>query len=265
MICISFLLSLILIFTGGFYMYRLILVEDDYQIRTGLSSFFPWNSTGFQLLASFENGKKALDFLRTHKVDVILTDIKMPVMNGLELAKAIREFSADINVVFLSAYRNFDFAREALEYGVRNYIVKSTRYDDLIEIFSQLKEELDARGNLSPAPSPAAEPRVDNQVIRQIIEAIDNDIANASLQHLADLVQINPVYLSRFFKEKTGMNFSDYILKRKMETAAGLLKNTNSTIYEISEMVGYSNDKNFSRAFKKYFGVSPTTYKHIPE
>ena len=189
MICISFLLSLILIFTGGFYMYRLILVEDDYQIRTGLSSFFPWNSTGFQLLASFENGKKALDFLRTHKVDVILTDIKMPVMNGLELAKAIREFSADINVVFLSAYRNFDFAREALEYGVRNYIVKSTRYDDLIEIFSQLKEELDARGNLSPAPSPAAEPRVDNQVIRQIIEAIDNDISNASLQHLADLVQ----------------------------------------------------------------------------
>lgn len=149
--------------------------------------------------------------------------------------------------------------------GVRNYIVKSTRYDDLIEIFSQLKEELDARGNLSPAPSPAAEPRVDNQVIRQIIEAIDNDISNASLQHLADLVQINPVYLSRFFKEKTGMNFSDYILKRKMETAAGLLKNTNSTIYEISEMVGYSNDKNFSRAFKKYFGVSPTTYKHIPE
>lgn len=62
MICISFLLSLILIFTGGFYMYRLILVEDDYQIRTGLSSFFPWNSTGFQLLASFENGKRLLIF-----------------------------------------------------------------------------------------------------------------------------------------------------------------------------------------------------------
>ena len=97
------------------------------------------------------------------------------------------------------------------------------------------------------------------------MEAIDSNVAHASLQYLADLVQINPVYLSRLFKEKTGMNFSDYILKKKMEMAATLLKSTNSTIYEISEMTGYSNDKNFSRAFKKYYGVSPTIYKHIQD
>ena len=246
-------------------MYRLILVEDDYQIRMGLSNFFPWNSIGFQLLKSFENGSRALDYLRVHKVDVVLTDIKMPVMNGLELAKELKDLSPDTLVIFLSAYRSFDYACEALDYGVRNYIVKSAKYDDLIEIFTSLKEELDNKtARVQPAaPSPALQP--DNQIIRQVMEAIDSNVAHASLQYLADLVQINPVYLSRLFKEKTGMNFSDYILKKKMEMAATLLKSTNSTIYEISEMTGYSNDKNFSRAFKKYYGVSPTIYKHIQD
>lgn len=246
-------------------MYRLILVEDDYQIRMGLSNFFPWNSIGFQLLQSFENGSRALDYIRVHKVDVVLTDIRMPVMSGLELAKELKKLSPNTLVVFLSAYRSFEYAREALDYGVRNYIVKSAKYDDLIEIFTSLKGELDHKTSVSKPTEPLPEPQTDNQIIRQVIEAIDKDISHASLQYLADLVSINPVYLSRLFKEKTGMNFSDYILKKKMEMAAMLLKKTNSTIYEISEMAGYSNDKNFSRAFKKYYGVSPTVYKHVQE
>lgn len=248
-------------------MYRFILVEDDYNIRTGLSSFFPWNSLGFQLIGSFENGKKALDFLRVNQVDVVLTDIRMPVMDGLTLARELKTISPDTLVIFLSAHRSFDYAREALDYGVRNYIVKSTKYDDLIRIFRTIRTDLDK--HMVPAPEPAAsqvpEPKPDNRIIRQVIEQINSDIASASLQSLADAMQINPVYLSRFFKEKTGVNFSDYITKRKMEAAASLLKETNNSVYQISELVGYSNDKNFSRAFKKYYGIPPAAYRHCPD
>lgn len=247
-------------------MYRFILVEDDYNIRMGLSNFFPWNSLGFQLIQSFENGKKALDFLRVNKVDVVLTDIRMPVMDGLELARELKNISPGTLVIFLSAYRSFDYAQEALNYGVRNYIVKSTKYDDLIEIFKKIRCDLDQKNTAAvPLPESLPEPRLDNRTIRQIIDLIDSDITRASLQYLADAMQINPVYLSRFFKEKTGINFSDYLLKKKMESASALLKETNYSIYEISELVGYSNDKNFSRAFKKYYGVPPTSYRQCPE
>lgn len=246
-------------------MYRFILVEDDFHIRNGLSRFFPWNTLGFQLVECFENGKKALDFLRINQVDVVLTDIRMPVMDGLTLAKEVKKIAPDTQIIFLTAYRSFDYAQEALDCGARNYIVKSTKYDDLIRIFNGIREDLDRKS--SPAVShkeQIPDPAFDNRIVREVISLIDADIARASLQRLADAVQLNPVYLSRLFKEKTGTNFSDYILKKKMETAAQLLKNTNCSIYEISELTGYSNDKNFSRAFKKYYGISPTGYRHIP-
>lgn len=246
-------------------MYRFILVEDDFHIRNGLSRFFPWNTLGFQLIECFENGKKALDFLRINKVDVVLTDIRMPVMDGLTLAKEVKKLAPDTQIIFLTAYRNFDYAQEALDCGVRNYIVKSTKYDDLIRIFTGIREDLDRKSRSSSLPrEPLPDPGSDNRIIREIIGLIDADIARVSLQRLADIVQLNPVYLSRLFKEKTGINFSDYILKKKMEMAAQLLKDTNCSIYEISELTGYSNDKNFSRAFKKYYGISPTSYRHIP-
>lgn len=245
-------------------MYRFILVEDDYNIRMGLSDFFPWNSIGFQLMQSFENGKKALDYLRVNQVDVVLTDIKMPVMDGLSLARELKNIWPETLVIFLSAYRSFEYAQEALDYGVRNYIVKSTKYDDLIQIFKKIHYDLDQKNRTIPSEEITV-PKLNNRIIKQVIELIDSDITKASLQYLADAMQINPVYLSRFFKEKTGVNFSEYITQKKMETASSLLRETDYSIYDISELVGYSNDKNFSRAFKKYYGVPPAGYRHYPE
>ena len=246
-------------------MYRFILVEDDFHIRNGLGRFFPWNTLGFHLVESFENGKKALDYLKVNKVDVVLTDIRMPVMDGLTLARELKKISPETQVIFLTAYRSFDYAREALDCGVRNYIVKSTKYDDLLIIFTEIKKDLDGKKASCVKKSELPpEHAVDNRIIRKILSAIDADLPHVSLQHLADFVQMNPVYLSRLFKEKTGINFSDYLLKKKMETAALLLKETDYSIYEISELTGYSNDKNFSRAFKKFYGVPPANYRHIP-
>lgn len=244
------------------YMYRFIIVEDDYNIRMGLSNFFPWNSIGFQLVQSFENGKKALDFLHVNQVDVVLTDIKMPVMDGLSLAKELKTLEPDTLVIFLSAYRSFEYAQEALNYGVRNYIVRSTKYDDLIEIFKAIHFDLDHKNSVaSPVEVPI--PGSNHRIIKQAIDLIHSDLGKASLQHLANIMLLNPVYLSRFFKEKTGINFSNYITQQKMETASNLLKKTDYNIYKISELVGYSNDKNFSRAFKKYYGIPPTVYRNF--
>ena len=101
-------------------MYQLVIVEDDYQIRNGLSRFFPWQQLGFQMAGSFENGKDALEFLRQNRIDVVLTDIRMPVMDGLTLAETLKREDICVTIVVISAYRDFDYARRAVNLGIRH-------------------------------------------------------------------------------------------------------------------------------------------------
>lgn len=245
-------------------MYKLILCEDDYQIRHGLERFFPWKQVGFELCACFENGRQALEYLRYTSVDVVLTDIRMPVMDGLELAHAINEEKIDACVVILSAYRDFEYARQAMQLGLRHYMVKSTKFDELLSVFEGLRDELDLRtadrGACAPAPSAHGD-----KTMEKLYQYIHDHIATASLQNAATYISYSPVYLSRFFKEKTGMNFIDYLIQCKMELAAQMLGERGFSIVSTSEIVGYSNEKNFARAFKKYHDVSPGEYQRIAD
>lgn len=241
--------------------YELIFVEDDNQIRNGLSHFFPWEQLGFNMTASFENGMQALDYVRNHHVDVILTDVRMPVMDGLEMLEKMRLENLDAYVVILSAYREFSYAQKAIELGVSNYIIKSTKYDELVQVFQRIHENL-TKGKdalvLSDALSPV---EMSGELLQKIKDYIHSHIAVATLQSTADYVKYNPIYLSRLFKEKAGINFINYIIQERMQCAVELLRNPNCSICQISEAVGYSNEKNFSRAFKKYYGVGPAEYR----
>lgn len=241
----------------------MILVEDDDQIRSGLGGFFPWEQLGFVMAGCFENGLQALEYVRSHPVDVILTDIRMPVMNGLEMLEHMRLENMDAYVVILSAYRDFDYAQKAIELGVNNYIVKSTKYDELVEVFRSIHENLkNGRGGLEVSDQlpPAA---MNDEVLEKIKKYIHSNIATVTLQAAAEHVNYSPIYLSRLFKDKAGVNFISYLIREKMQCAAELLRNPGNTISTISEAVGYSNEKNFSRAFKKHFGISPAEYRKL--
>lgn len=243
-------------------MYKLIIVEDDWQIRNGLNRFFPWNEIGFEVVGCFENGQTALAFLKeTPDVDVVLTDIKMPVMDGLALAQALVDRGYPAKIVLISAYRNFDYAKQAMTYGIKNYIVKSTRYDELVEVFRKIVEELKADKRSVDAAYARPARREKPATIDQILHYIDSGIKSATLQTVAGHFGLNAVYFSRYFKEKVGVNFIDYIIRKKMEIAAAQLISSRYSILQISEMVGYSNEKNFSRAFKQYYGMSPSSYR----
>jgi YesN/AraC family two-component response regulator len=249
-------------------LYKLIIVEDDIHIRTGLSNFFPWGEIGFELAGSFANGQDALDFLAgsgVPHVDVILSDIRMPVMDGLELAEQIKKISCPAQIIFLSAYRSFEYAQKALTLNAKNYIVKSTKYDELVGVFKDLKKQLDAGqldGSTAIRNRPLPVPGEQDGYIHKILAAIDNDIKNATLQSISEKFRMSPVYFSRYFKIKSKINFIDYIMRKKMELAAALLEK-NIPVSEVSDSVGYSSEKNFSRAFKRYYGMNPSSFKHF--
>jgi two-component system, response regulator YesN len=242
--------------------YNLLIVDDESEIRNGLANYILWNEFGFQVAGQAENGQEALDFILSQSIDVVLCDIKMPVMSGIELAKELKEKKPKIKVIFLSVYRDFEYAREALVYGVTNYILKPTKYSELAEVFRKVKQELDHDRIDDDEISAGDGCNYNEQIIDLIKDYLKVHYRKTTLEEVGKVVHLNPSYISKFFKYKTGENFSDYLIKIRMKKAAELLKIVDYKIYQISEMVGYSNPKNFTRIFKSYFGKSPRQFRN---
>ncbi|OUS74356.1 DNA-binding response regulator [Paenibacillus sp. MY03] len=244
-------------------MYNLLLVDDEADAREALSNYFPWNEVGFRIAGQAGNGKEALEFLLKNDppIDVILTDIKMPVMSGIELAEAVYERKHDAQVIFLSSYREFDYAQKALKYRVKNYIVKPAKYQMLLDVFGHLRVELEEQRRERPARDDEGASE-EGLLIARIKAYVRSEYRDATLDHAAQQVHLNANYLSFLFKQKTGQNFSDYLIRVKMEVALKLLRDMRYKTYEISEMVGYANAKNFTRTFKSFYGKTPSEYRN---
>lgn len=252
-------------------MYRLLVVDDEAETRNALCHYFPWEEIGFEIAGQAGNGKEALDLIvGDSRYDVVLTDIRMPVMSGLDLAKELHRRRLPVRVILLSGYREFEYAQSALAYGVRNYIVKPAKYKNLTEVFNQLKEELDREQEAPSAADHALIPQegggqafnYNAKVVETAKDYIRSQLKELSLEAVAEVVHMNPNYFSQFFKQKTGQTFTEYVVQAKMEKAAELLQDIRYRTYEVSEMVGYSNPKNFTRTFRDYYGMTPSQFRN---
>ncbi|MBY9078126.1 putative response regulatory protein [compost metagenome] len=246
-------------------MYKLLIADDESEIRNGLSQYFPWNEIGFEVVGLTVNGLETLDFISNHAVDILLCDIKMPVMGGLDVAKELYEQRSKVNMVMLSGYREFELAQMALNFGVKHYLLKPTKYTELTRVFERLKEDLDQERNLAregEETGDSGQQAVSEKTIDKVKAYIDEHYKEASLENAAKIAYMNPYYLSRYFKQKTGKNFSEYLMEIRMEKAAELLKDESYKTYEVSEIIGYSNAKNFTRTFRRHFGKTPRDYRN---
>ncbi len=112
-------------------MYRLLVADDEKKLLSGLCDFYPWKELGFQIVARAENGQEVLEYLSRNPVDVVFTDISMPVMSGMELAEILYREYPEVKVVFLSGYADFKYAQQALKFGVSDYVLKPVKTDVL--------------------------------------------------------------------------------------------------------------------------------------
>lgn len=253
-------------YRGECAMYTMIVVDDEREIRKGFCTYFPWAEIGFTILADFSSAQEADEFLQRNVVDVVVTDIKMLGMSGLELIEAGHRRNPDTHFVIVSGYRNFEYARQAMRFGVRHYLVKPTKYAQIVEVFSQIRTELDeARRNQVNAlveNEPEKQAQEDeNKTIHRIKEYIHAHYEDATLESTALHVKINPYYLSTFFHQQTGEKFSDYLIRSRMKEAARLLLRTSMQIQDIARRVGYTTSNSFSRSFRQCFGMTPKEYR----
>lgn len=247
-------------------MYKLIIVDDESKIRNGLCNYFPWHEIGFEVIYDAKNGRDALNYIQNHHVDVILSDIKMPEMSGIELIEQLYLKKSKIKVVFLTGFREFEFAQKALIFGAVNFIVKPTKYHELVNIFSRIKENLDGykpEGDsfTNSDSHTSTDQSYHSKIISMIKAHIEEHYDQVTLDDVAELVHMSPTYISKYFKQKTGQKFSDYVISVRMKKAADLLSDIKYRIYDVSNMVGYDNAKNFSTTFKKYYGQNPKKFR----
>lgn len=247
-------------------MYRIVIVDDEPKIAEGIVHLFPWSNFGFEIAGSFTNGKDALNYINSHSgIDVVMTDIQMPVMNGIELSQKLSDSS--IIVIFFSAYQDFEYARSAILNHVVDYLIKPMKYDAMVACFERVQRLLDERNPRKSRPDQALPDSQRPDIVPIVKSYIQQNYKNASLEEAAFLTHFSTAYLSTLFKAQSGISFSDYLLKIRMEKALELLSSGSKKLYEIADEIGYANPKNLSRNFKDYYKITPQEYRlgKIPE
>lgn len=238
-------------------MYKLIIIDDEKKILEGVAQIFPWNQIGFEVSGEFTSAEDALIFLKENPADVVLTDIRMPNMTGLDLVRALKAYP-DMKVVIFSSYSEYSYMREALLLDVTDYLLKPVSYSDLVSCFEKIRTELDEKNMVSDELQDSYYEKIVSSVDRYLEEHYQK----AALNEAAELVNISAGYLSRIYKEHRGIGFMEMLTRVRMEKAGEMLMDPSYKSYEIAYLVGYDNPRNFTRAFKAYHRVTPRDYRN---
>ena len=237
-------------------MYKMIIVEDEEKILNGIGMIFPWESIGFQVVGQFTNAAAAFSFVENHDIQVVMTDIKMPGISGLELCDRLAA-RKEIKTVLFSSYNDYEFMRSAIQSSAFDYLMKPINYAKLYECFGRVKAILDEeRSIVIEEPQTYYE-----KIVHEIDRFLREHFQDATLEKAAIHVKMSPTYLSKIYKEKSKMSFSDTLTQIRMEKACEMLRDIKNKTYEIAYYIGYDNPKNFSRAFKAYYKKTPTEYR----
>lgn len=208
---------------------------------------------------TFTSAPKAIEFIEQNKVDVVLSDIQMPDMNGIELCDKLQS-DPDIQIVLFSSYQNYDYFRSAIQYAVSDYLLKPVSYATLLECFSRLREKLDTMRHTNIKKQEQPEGYYE-QMIKLVEDYLSSHIQDATLTRCAERVNLSPSYLSRMLTVKSGLSFSDRLLTLRMERACEILSDPKYKSYDVAFDIGYDNPKNFSRAFKNYWSKTPSEFR----
>lgn len=250
-------------------MYRVLIADDDYAVRYAYSKMKVWNETGFVIAEQVSNGQLALDKLKNERFDIVIADICMPVLNGVELLREIRNISSDVDVIFVSSYNEFEYARQGLVLGAFDYILKPVKGYKLKEVLSRAKEKLDERNYNKFADSCVKMTfhyfgiEKSNAFSEKLFQFLsENEDILITMDDAADYFEISKDYFGKLFKQNFNVSFTRFYSVLKVEYAKTLIREYNYKAYEISEMLGYSSRDYFTKIFKEVTGITPTEYKN---
>ena len=250
-------------------MYRVVLVDDEHIILEGLSRVIPWEKLGCEVSGTAGNGREGLELIRAVRTDILMTDIRMPNMDGLRMIAALRSEFPRLQITVLTAFRDFEYAQTALNLGVCRYLLKPSRMDELNEAIDTMIARLDAlhmpqdAAREAPEQAETAESgAAGNYIVEQALDYMRAHCAeHLSLSDVADRVYVSQWHLSKLINRHVGQSFFDILGCMRIQRAKDLLRDSSLKIYAVAEQVGYSDVAHFSMSFKRLEGMTPGEYR----
>jgi two-component system response regulator YesN len=244
--------------------YTVLVVEDEPLIRENLVKKIRENCPGFEVVGEASDGREALDALAETSPDILITDIRMPVMDGLALIREAYYSFPEICVVIVSGYDEFEYAKSAIVHGVKDYLLKPVAASDLRATMSRLAVMLDAEKEKFDSAHPLLpDAASQEELVRTVQEYLRAHFAEeVSLGELASRFHVNAPYLSRLFKRQVGAAPARYLRDLRISWARRLLdERRDLEIKEVSVLAGYPDQGYFSRVFRQTVGLSPQEYR----
>ncbi len=254
---------------------NLLIADDEELIRRGMLSL-NWKSIGIDEVYSAANGYEAENLLNTEKLDIVIFDIRMPGFTGLDLSKMIKEKSMDTAVILLTGFSEFQYAQEAIRYGVYEYMLKPIRPKDILETVNRVKIRLEQERYKNKVVRQYETQTGSFDLLSQVMNAfpkttsVTSDILKRiatefdqplGLREIAAECHFSENYLSKKIKKETGESFAGILSAVRMTEAARLLAD-GEKIGTVAEKVGIADQRYFSQVFRKCFSCSPSEYRH---
>lgn len=251
-------------------MLKVLIVDDEEVVRRGIVMETDWQRIGCMVVAEAQNGQEGFDMVQRYQPDVIVTDIRMPLMSGLEMVKAARDGGCKAKVVFLTAYSDFEYARNALKLGAADYLLKPFEDGELENTILRICEPESGQRNADVETVDESVkaflelPKGDKS--KYVSEALEFVAANLATQDLsvgmiAEHLGLSEGHLSHLFKKETSYTVNAYITRYRIRRAMELLRDCRIKVYEVAEQVGYKDITYFSSVFKKLVGINPSEFQ----
>lgn len=239
-----------------------LIVDDEENIRNGLSNNLGWKSLGVDKVYLADSAIMALEVLKEHVVALVITDVKMPAMSGLDFIERAKMISPEIKFIILSGYAEFYYVKRAMKLHVIDYLLKPVNLNELMTLLEKHlgRAEHEATSFEIISANMIGDRKMSPMVRRCIKYIVENYSKPITLDGLADLFERNPSYISYIFRQETGLKLFDYIAKVRVERAKELLRNSSLTINEIALQIGFEEYRSFVRVFKRETGLTPNEF-----
>ncbi len=260
-------------------MYRILLADDEQIERMALARRLVKHFGDNITISEALNGAEALAVFEREKSHIVILDISMPELNGVEAAEQIRRLDADCIIIFLTAYDEFSYAKRAIVIRALDYLLKPCEEEELLAVMEEAMRLTDCRSNGQGNHSfgendrsdegesgPGPEEQVEGDARRQVAETIREYIKNnymkeISMQDAARLLHYSDAYFCKLFKQCFDQNFTTYLTRVRVNEARKLLANKNASVKDVSIQVGYIDSNYFAKVFKRMTGMLPSEFR----
>ncbi|MEG2380367.1 MAG: response regulator [Oscillospiraceae bacterium] len=245
-------------------MYKLLICDDENYILEALENNIKWKKYDVDVVKTAINGQIALNQFKIEHYDIVILDIKMPIMSGMEVAREIRKIDKKTQIIFLTSLSDFDYARKAITVGACAYILKPFVKDDIIAALKVAIENLSSGIAFVTEDEKRLEDNSSegNSIVKRVNDYIENNIQKKlSIKVISDTLGYSTNYLGQLYKKHTGIFLNEYIVKVKMGKAVKLLEVHQNSVGDIAEALGYGDIAYFIKQFREFYGVTPKVYR----